>query len=571
MSAALPKRRGPGNGPRLGEMLIASGLITDDDLEDALAEQAGSGERLGQVLVARGFLRDVDLARTLAEHLGHAFVDLDERPIDPSALRDVRQSFAERNQLLPFGWEDDVLLVAMANPNDVFALDDVRSLTGRRIRSFMAEPGQLTRAINRIWNADASNEAIQRIEQEQADEAGGIDRLFTVGEADDAPVIQFVNQLITRAVNERASDVHLEPADRQLRVRFRIDGVLHDVMTVPRSAQASIVSRVKIMAEINIAERRIPQDGRMSLRLGGRLIALRVATLPTAYGESVVLRLLEETEGVLSLPDLGFEPRALAVYEAAYRRPWGSILITGPTGSGKSTTLYATVAELNDPSRNIVTIEDPIEYRMNGIKQMQVNRKAGLTFASALRSILRADPDVVLVGEVRDSETARIATEAALTGHLVLSSLHTNDAASAPIRLLDMGIEAFLVTSSLNCIVAQRLARRLCERCREPYAPEPRQMLESGLPGWLSELEDSKFFHAAGCTPCAGTGYMGRVGINEVMPITEEVSHLIATGATPREVNALAIEQGMRPMLDDGLRKAAAGDTTIEEVLRTIR
>jgi type IV pilus assembly protein PilB len=555
-------------GPRLGEMLIARGIISEEQLEEALREQQVTAERLGTILVGRGYVGEVTLVQCLAEHFGLEFVDLEERTIDPSAVQLVKESFARYHQLLPIGREDDELLVAMVNPTNVFSLDDVRTVTGEQVRAIMAEPGQLMRAIDRVWGAADTDEAILRIEQDQLE-----DEDVSIGSAateDDAPVIQFVNQLIARAVGERTSDIHLDPSEREMRVRFRIDGVLHEIMQVPRAAQASVVSRIKIMADINIAERRVPQDGRIALTINGRAVSLRVVTLPTAYGEAIVIRVLEESEGVRTLSELGMSAPALKIFEQSFRRPWGAIIVTGPTGSGKSTTMYSTMAELNDPSKNIITVEDPIEYRMPGVKQMQVNRKAGLGFPTALRSILRADPDIVMIGEMRDVETAKIACEAALTGHLVITSLHTNDAASTPVRLLDMGIEPFMVTSSLNCIVAQRLARRLCERCKEPHNPSTDDSLDGLLPDWVFEGSGHSFYKAMGCNACSNTGYRGRLALHEVMEMSEEIDHLLVSNAIPRDIEQLAIEQGMVTMREDGLHKAATGETSLEEVLRAV-
>ncbi|MDQ3107143.1 MAG: Flp pilus assembly complex ATPase component TadA [Actinomycetota bacterium] len=555
-------------GPRLGEMLIARGIISEEQLEEALREQQVTADRLGTILVTRGYVGEVQLVRILAEHFGLEFVDLEERPIDPSSVQLVKETFARYHQLLPIGRDGDRLLVAMVNPTNVFSLDDVRSVTGLEVRAIMAEPGQLMRAIDRVWGAAETDEAMLRIEQDQFEDEDLV--LSSTAAAEDAPVIQFVNQLITRAVSERASDIHLDPGERDMKVRFRIDGVLHEIMTVPRAAQASVVSRIKIMADINIAERRVPQDGRIALTVNSRPVSLRVVTLPTAYGEAIVIRVLEESEGVRSLTELGMSAVALKVFEASFRRPWGAIIVTGPTGSGKSTTMYATLAELNQPSRNIITVEDPIEYRLAGVKQMQVNRKAGLGFPTALRSILRADPDVVMIGEMRDVETAKIACEAALTGHLVITSLHTNDATSTPVRLLDMGIEPFMVTSSLNCIVAQRLARRLCERCKEPHNPATDETLEALLPDWVYEGKGHRFFRSAGCNACSHTGYRGRIAIHEVLEMSEEIDHLVVGNAIPRDIQALAVDQGMVTMRDDGLQKAATGETSLEEILRAV-
>ena len=556
-------------GPRLGEMLLARGIISEEQLEDALGEQQATSERLGSILVNRGYVGEVELVRILAEHFGLEFVDLEDRPIDPSTVRLVKESFARYHQLLPFAREGDQLLVAMVNPTNVFSLDDLRSVTGEDVHPIMADPGQLIRAIDRVWGVADTDEAVLRIEQDQFEDDGS-DLSQSITDAEDAPVIQFVNQLIQRAVTERASDIHLDPAEREMAVRFRIDGVLHSIMSVPRAAQASVISRIKIMAEINIAERRLPQDGRISLTISGRAVSLRVVSLPTAYGEAVVIRVLEESDGVRSLTELGMSPPTLKIFETSFRRPWGAIIVTGPTGSGKSTTMYATLAELNQPSRNIITVEDPIEYRLGGVKQMQVNRKAGLGFPNALRSILRADPDVVMVGEMRDPETAKIACEAALTGHLVITSLHTNDAASTPVRLLDMGIEPFMVTSSLNCIVAQRLARRLCERCKAPFDPSKEEDLGGLLPDWVYESTDHSFFRPVGCNACSKTGYRGRIAVHEVLEMSEEIDHLVVNNAIPRDVHHLAVEQGMVPMREDGLQKAASGETSIEEILRAV-
>ena len=424
---------------RLGDVLVAEGLVTERDVALAIAEQQDTGERLGTILVAHRVIDEVQLARALARQLGLDFVDLDEHVPDFTASRLVRESFCRRHLSLAIGWEDGRLLVAMVNPVDIFALDDIRSMTGHDVKPVMAEPGQLLRAVDRIWNASA--EDIVRLASDGADDEEEL--LSAIGvrdSAEDAPVVAFVNELITRAVHGRASDIHLEPGERELRIRFRIDGVLQDVMTVPRAIQAAVVSRIKVMGEIDIAERRLPQDGRLTVTLSTGKVDLRLVTLPTAQGEALVIRILDRSSGLLEIEELGFHPVTLERFRQSFRRPSGAVLVTGPTGSGKSTTLYATLSELNDPQRGIITVEDPVEYHLAGIKQVQVNRKAGLTFSSALRSILRADPDIVLVGEIRDRETATIAVEAALTGHLVLSTLHTNDVSSTPSRLLDRGV-----------------------------------------------------------------------------------------------------------------------------------
>jgi type IV pilus assembly protein PilB len=393
------------------------------------------------------------------------------------------------------------------------------------------------------------------------------DDLTSVREVtEDAPIVKLVNLLITQAVQDRASDIHIEPSEHDLRVRYRIDGVLHEVMRPPKNIQSGIISRLKIMADINIAERRVPQDGRISATIGGRNVDLRVATLPTVYGEKVVMRILDKSTALLRLDDLGFLPANRARFEQSYRKPYGTILVTGPTGSGKSTTLYATLNIVNDESKNVITVEDPVEYRLAGINQVQVNTKAGLTFAAALRSILRSDPDVVLVGEIRDRETATIAVEAALTGHLVLS---TNDAASTPTRLVEMGVEPFLVASALDCIVAQRLARRLCIKCREAHQPTPGELISAG---WSEEelIELPEVFRPVGCQACGKTGYLGRFALHEVLVVTEDIERVIVERGHSEDIKKLAIAQGMLTLRQAGLTQVRAGVTSVEEILRVV-
>jgi type IV pilus assembly protein PilB len=568
MTPVTPPR---GQRVRLGELLLGEGLVTEDQLMLALDEQKRSGERLGRILVDSRIITESQLVRALAKHYGIEFLDLEEMTVDLTAARLVKEAFARRYQALGVAWEDDGrLVVAMANPSDVLALDDIRSLTGHDLKPVMAEPGQLGRAIDKAWRSASEAEAMLKLASDTADNED--DSLAKVREAaEDAPVIQFVNELIIRAVQDRASDMHLEPSEHDLRVRFRIDGVLQDIMKVPRSIQNSVISRLKIMGDLNIAERRLPQDGRVTLELQRAPVDLRLVTLPTAQGEAVIVRILDRGSGVLRISDLGFAPETLRRYEESYRRPWGAVLVTGPTGSGKSTTLYATLGEINDPNRSIITVEDPVEYHMNGVKQVQVNRKAGLTFANALRSILRADPDIILVGEIRDRETATIAVEAALTGHVVLSTLHTNDAASTPARLLDMGVEPFLVTSALSCILAQRLVRRLCEKCKEAYEPMAEELVAAGWDdSLLPDGQKRTFYRAVGCGSCAKSGFRGRFAIHEVMPMTEEMVALVLRHTSSDEVRTLAVEQGMVPLRQDGLQKAAMGQTTLEELFRVV-
>ena len=556
---------------RLGDILMADGALSAEDLERALTLQKESGERIGSVLVGAGLVTPVALLRAVAAQVGVTFVDLDTHPVDWSATSSVPASLSRRHQALPIGYDGEHLVVAMANPSDVFALDDIRSVSGRNVKPVLAEPDQLRRSIERI-GADASEvAAAMQLAVDDTGEADSIGEVVPGGGAEEAPIVRFVELMIGKAVSDHASDIHVEPAVDGLRIRFRIDGVLHDAMHAPRSIQAGIVSRLKIMADINIAERRLPQDGRASIRVAGRAIDLRVATVPTIHGEAAVLRILDKGTVAMSLAASGFLPDTLARFESAFRKPWGAILVTGPTGSGKTSTLYGALRELNEPHRNIITVEDPVEYQLEGIKQVQVNIKAGLTFANALRSFLRADPDVLLVGEIRDAETAVMAAEASLTGHLVLSTIHTNNAASTPLRLVEIGLEPFLVTSALQCVLGQRLARRLCERCQEPYEPTEATLAAAGWrDGLLVDGSAPEFAKAVGCTVCANTGYRGRFAIHEVMLMTEDLCGLVIGGAPTDRVSELARSEGMRTMREDGLVKAASGMTTLEELARVV-
>ncbi len=557
------------DGTPLGSLLIDEGLLTEAQLDAAFAEQSRTGKPLGRLLIEQGTISEAELVRTLARQVGLEFVDLNDRTIDGSVAAIVTESLARRYQAIPVGWEDGKLIVAMADPSNVFAVDDIRALAGAEVRTVVATASQIIETIERFFRVDGEVDEVMQAATDEADDETDLTTLSEVLE--DAPIVKFVNLLVNQAVGDRASDIHVEPNESDLRIRFRIDGVLHEVMRSPRSIQAGVISRLKVMADINIAERRIPQDGRITMKVSGRSIDLRVATLPTVYGEKVVMRILDKTQAILKLEDLGFLPEARARFESCYTKPYGTILVTGPTGSGKSTTLYATLNQLNTPDRNIITVEDPVEYRLPGINQVQIHPKAGLTFAGALRSILRADPDIVLVGEIRDKETAVIGIEAALTGHLVLSTLHTNDAASTPMRLVEMGVEPFLVTSALDCIVAQRLARKLCDKCKEPYQPTEAELVGAGWPA--EELEAGEWptlQRAIGCGSCGRTGYRGRFGIHEVMAMSEEIERCIIERRSSEDIQKVALMQGMLSMRSDGLRKAAKGMTSIEEIFRVV-
>ena len=552
---------------QLGSLLIARGLLTPEQLDAALEEQERTHRSLGRILIDGGQVSEAGLVSTLASQLGLEYVDIADYAVDPSATTLISDALARRYQALPIGWQDGRLVVAMADPSNVFAVDDIRTITGADVRMVVSTRASVLAAIDKYHRLDSDAESISA---QASSSFEAEDDLTSVREVtEDAPIVKLVNLLITQAVQDRASDIHIEPSEHDLRIRYRIDGVLHEVMRPPKNIQSGIVSRLKIMADINIAERRVPQDGRISATIGGRAIDLRVATLPTVYGEKVVMRILDKSTALLKLDDLGFLPNNRERFEQAYRRPYGTILVTGPTGSGKSTTLYATLNIVNDEAKNVITVEDPVEYRLAGINQVQVNGKAGLTFAAALRSILRSDPDIVLVGEIRDRETATIAVEAALTGHLVLSTLHTNDAASTPTRLVEMGVEPFLVASALDCIVAQRLARRLCAKCREAYRPSPSDLIAAG---WHEEEVDDlpELFRPKGCQACGKTGFHGRFALHEVLLVSEDIERLIVDRGHSEDIKKVAVAQGMLTLRQAGLSQVRAGLTSVEEILRVV-
>ncbi len=551
----------------LGELLVERGIISAEQLEEALGEQSRTKESLGRILIQRKLVEESQIVATLAAQVGLQFVDLLEIVVDPIASATLPPSLAHRYQALPIAWDGAILVVAMADPSNMVAIDDIRSVTGADIRIVVATRAAIETALSRSGHLDDDGDDLSTMNLDIGDDID--EDLAALQEiTEDAPIVKLVNMLIRQAIADRASDIHIEPTETDVRVRYRIDGVLHEVMRTPKKAQAGLVSRLKIMADLNIAERRIPQDGRISAMIAGRQVDLRLATLPTVYGEKLVMRILDKGTALLDLADLGFLPTTMARYETVFSKPYGTILVTGPTGSGKSTTLYATLNQLNDPAKNIVTVEDPVEYRLAGINQVQVNPKAGLSFAAALRSILRQDPDIVLVGEIRDRETAIIAMEAALTGHLVLSTLHTNDSCSTPTRLIEMGLEPYLVSSAVDCVVAQRLARRLCERCKEAYKPTAAEIKAMG---WGEKAEvPEKLFRPVGCGACSKTGYQGRFAIHEVMMVTEEISSLIAQRALSEEIKKIAIAQGMQTLRQAAEEQLYAGLTAVDELLRVV-
>ncbi len=556
---------------QLGDILLEEGLVTEGQLMAALDEQVSRGESLGRVLVEIGMLSEAQLVQALARQVGMDFVELSDYPVDRAAVVSLPGTICRRYTVLPIGFVDGALLLAMSNPGNVVAVDDARTISGLAVRPVVATHDDLLAAIDRYCRADEEiDEIATAFEEENAASAPTLD-ISQIGDyvEDDAPIVRFVNLLVTQAIQDRASDIHVEPGEKDLLVRYRIDGVLHEMQRAPKQVQSGVISRLKIMSDIDIAEKRKPQDGRMSVNHNGRKIDLRVATLPTVWGEKVVMRILDNSTASLDLRELSFLDDNLEVYKESYTKPYGMILVTGPTGSGKSTTLYATLNAVSRPEINVITVEDPVEYRLPGINQVQVNPKAGLTFAAALRSILRSDPDVVLIGEIRDHETAQIAIEAALTGHLVLSTLHTNDAPSAVTRLIEMGIEPFLVGSALDCVVAQRLARRLCSKCKEAYTPSEVELIAARFP-WSPGEEMPTLYRPAGCSACSRTGYKGRMALHEVMRVSEDIERQAVAHASAAEINATARGQGMVSLRDDGWTKVLLGDTSVEEILRVV-
>jgi type IV pilus assembly protein PilB len=557
--------------PPLGRVLVEGERVSLADMEDVVEERNRTGQPIARILTLRGLVTEADLMWGMAQEMGLEFVDLEVQSVDFTAAYNLPEATARHHNVLAIAIRDGVPVIAASNPTDVFAMDDLRTIIGRNFVTVVATRSQISAFIDKAYHqggdaSEVANTAASDFEDLDED-LGNIQAVV-----DDAPIVRYVNLLVLQALNERASDIHVEPTGENLRIRYRIDGVLHDISTAPRAISSAVTTRLKVMADINIAEHRLPQDGRISLTVGNRPVDLRMATLPTIYGEKVVMRVLDKSNVLLGFEDLGFDDDLLEIYRKVFTRPYGTILVTGPTGSGKTTTLYATLAALNDPEKNIITVEDPVELRIKGINQVQLNVKAGLTFASALRSILRSDPDIVLVGEIRDRETAMISVEAALTGHLVLATLHTNNSASTPMRLVEMGVEPFLVTSAISGALAQRLARRLCSHCKEPYDPTEVDILAAGwsLDEVFADTDKATLHRAVGCSACAQTGYRGRKALLELLVITEDIERLIIEGGTADDIHKMAVEQGMVTLRQSGLRKAFEGETTLEEVLRVV-
>ncbi|GAW29095.1 type II secretion system ATPase GspE [Carboxydocella sp. ULO1] len=560
---------------RLGDILKDAHLINEQQLQLALQKQKESGERLGTLLVKMGMVKEEELIQALEQQLGIPAIRLSRMPLEAEVVRLIPEALAQRYKAIPIRKQNNRLTVAMADPLNVFAIDDIRLSTGLEVEPVIARESEINAAINQYYGlTDSLEKIIENLDEEEfAEEELGLDQLKELVE--DAPVVRLVNTVIQQAVRNRASDIHIEPQEKQLRIRQRVDGVLQEMMTLPRKMQAPVISRVKIMANLDIAERRIPQDGRIQLTVEHKEIDLRVSTLPTIYGEKVVLRILDKSRGLLGLSDLGLAPENLQRFEQILKHPNGIFLVTGPTGSGKTTTLYSLLKQINSPERNIVTLEDPVEYTLEGINQVQVNPKTGLTFAGGLRSILRQDPDVVLVGEIRDTETAQIAIQAAMTGHLVFSTLHTNSAAATISRLLDMGIEPFLVATALTGVAAQRLVRSLCPECRQKHWLPVKWLENLGLSEdvwqYARREGDRVLVYKPGrCTLCNNTGYIGRIGIHEVLIMSDKLRELVVQKAAASKIEQQAVAEGMITLRHDGVRKVLSGLTSLEEVMRTV-
>ncbi|MGH7478063.1 MAG: type IV-A pilus assembly ATPase PilB [Candidatus Methylomirabilales bacterium] len=556
---------------RLGEMLVKSKLINEDQLKKALAQQSTAGGRLGSNLVKLGFLTEEDITSFLSKQYGVPSINLAHFEIDQNVIKLVPAEIAQKHMVIPINRKGSVLTVAMADPSNIFAIDDIKFLSGFKVEPVVAAETSIKNAINKHYDsAGLVKDILQGYDDrevatvEEGDEGPDVGDLQRATE--DAPVVKLVNLILSDAIKKGASDIHIEPYEKSFRVRYRIDGVLYDTMQPPMKLRAAIISRAKIMAQLDIAERRLPQDGRIKIRMGQKEIDFRVSTLPTIFGEKVVMRLLDKANLQLDMSSLGFDPQALQLFEKAILAPHGMVLVTGPTGSGKTTTLYSGLHRLNTVETNIMTAEDPVEYNLAGVNQVQMKAEIGLNFAAALRAFLRQDPDIIMVGEIRDYETAEIAIKAALTGHLVLSTLHTNDAPSTVSRLINMGVEPFLVAASTNMILAQRLARKICNSCKEEITVPRQALVDVGFAP--DESKGLSCYQGKGCMECNDTGYRGRVALYEVMAITEDIKDAILQGGSVNEMKELGRKHGMKTLREAGLQKIREGMTTIPEIMR---
>lgn len=556
---------------RLGELLVRNNLISDDQLAKALEEQRTSGGRLGASLIKLGFIKEEELAAFLSRQYGVPSINLNEFEIDPSVIQLIPADVAQKYMIVPVNRAGATLIVAMSDPSNIFAIDDIKFMTGYNVEVVVAPEQSIKEAIDKYYDQSASFDEVlgdlEDIDLEVVDDSDEVDVSELEKASEDAPVVKLVNLILTDAIKRGASDIHIEPYEKTFRVRYRIDGVLYEVMKPPMKLKNAITSRIKIMAEMDIAERRLPQDGRIKIKLpGGRDMDYRVNCLPTLFGEKVCLRLLDKSNLQLDMTKLGYEEQALKWFKEQIHKPFGMVLVTGPTGSGKTVSLYSALAELNKTTENISTAEDPVEFNFAGINQVQMHEEIGLNFATALRAFLRQDPDIIMIGEIRDFETAEIGVKAALTGHLVLSTLHTNDAPSTINRLLNMGIEPFLVASAVNLITAQRLGRRVCPQCKEPEDIPKEALIQAGLPA--DKVDDIVCYRGKGCSHCNNTGYKGRVGIYQVMPMFEEIREMVLAGANTAEIKRESMRLGVKTMRQAALTKLEEGVLSFEEVLR---
>ncbi|MEN6521789.1 MAG: ATPase, T2SS/T4P/T4SS family [Armatimonadota bacterium] len=558
---------------RLGDILVSAGLLSEEQLEWGLEEQKQSYKRLGEILMDAGWVTEDDISEARAFQLDMAHIALGDYPIDPDVIRLIPEPVARTYKLIPVCNTDGKISVAMTNPLDVEAIDAVQRVTRKRVEPILASEARMTATLDKVYGSLGGADITASMQEAVSDVEITIDEVLSpdVDEAkrqsEQAPIVRTVSLILQEAVKRRASDIHLEPRRNNVEVRYRIDGVLHHIRNMPKALQAAVISRIKVMADLDIAERRIPQDGRVGLRVMNRMIDLRVSTLPVQYGERVVLRVLDKSAQQYTLSQIGFSSNELNAFENLISKPYGIILVTGPTGSGKTTTLYSALTKLKSPDVNIITCEDPIEYELEGINQSAVNVKAGLTFAAQLRSILRQDPDIILVGEIRDSETADIAFRAAMTGHLVLSTLHCNDAASAVTRLTDMGVEPFLIGSSVIGVVAQRLVRIICPRCKSPYEPGVEELVPFGFADQAGSVQ---LFRGQGCNNCDGSGYHGREAVAEVLTVTDDIRKMIMTNPSSDQIKAIAMAQGMSTMKQNAIEKMMKGLTTPAEVSKRV-
>ncbi len=555
---------------KLGNFLVREGLITPEQLENALQEQKANGGMLGSNLVKMGYIEEAELMEFLSKQFGVPSTDPSKLDVDPEVIEMIPGNIVHKYKIVPISLEGQTLTIAMVDPSNIFIIDDIKFLTRKNIRVTVATESSIKLAMDRFYDAGAALEDVmQEFDEEGIDVVDSSEEL-DLGElesaAEQAPVVKLVNLILVDAIKKMASDIHIEPYEKSFRVRYRIDGVLYEVMKPPMKLKNALISRLKIMSRLDIAERRLPQDGRIKLKTKGKEMDFRVSVLPTLFGEKVVLRLLDKSNLQLDMTKLGFEKKQLEHFKEAIYKPFGMVLVTGPTGSGKTTTLYSALSELNKTTENISTAEDPVEFNLGGINQVQMHEAIGLTFAACLRSFLRQDPDIIMVGEVRDFETAEIAIKAALTGHMVLSTLHTNDAPSTVNRMLNMGVEPFLVSSAVNLILAQRLSRRVCLDCKEVIEIPKETLLDLGVPE--EEVGSFKCYHGTGCTTCSQTGYKGRIALYEVMPMYEEIKELVLVGASSAEIKREAMRLGMLTLRQSGINKLKEGITTVEEVVR---